>query len=286
MDISVVVCTKDRAKYLPEMLDTLRQLRAPGILWEVVFVDNGSSDSTTDILQDFCKNFSMPARVIRETERGLSAARNTGWKASLGKIVSFTDDDCYPSQDWLVAVKRAFEDLKADYVGGRVLLFDSNDAPITIQTSEKTFAFKKYSYIESGQIMGANFSCTRKMLDAIGGFDKRLGAGTNLLSGEDTDLLIRASLSGFEGFYEPSIVVYHHHRRRLDADVKKLNSGYARGRGALSMKTISESTAKMLYLKNWYWRIRVLAREKKFNQCLNELMGAVHYIAVSRFSKF
>jgi glycosyltransferase involved in cell wall biosynthesis len=283
MDISVVVCTKDRAKYLPQMLQSLQHLKAPGILWEVVFVDNGSSDATAQILKNFCDDSSMPARVLQEPEQGLSAARNTGWKAATGTIISFTDDDCYPNENWLVAINQAFQDSKADYVGGRVLLFDSCDAPVTIQTLEETIVFPKNSYIESGYIMGANFSCKKEMLDATGGFDKRLGAGTSLRSGEDTDLLIRASLSGFGGFYEPSIIVYHHHRRRLDAEVKRLNSGYACGRGALSMKTILESNAKMLYLKNWYWRIRHLARERKFNQCFNEFVGALRFITVSKF---
>ena len=49
------------------------------------------------------------------------------------------------------------------------------------------------------------------------------------------------------------------------------------------MKTILESNAKELYLKNWYWRIRRLARERKFNECLNELKGAIQFIAVSKF---
>ena len=283
MDISIVVCTKDRAKHLSQMLDSLWQIRTIGILWEIIFVDNGSADSTSSILKEFCKKFPIPTKVIYESERGLSAARNTGWKASAGKIVSFTDDDCYPSQDWLTAINQAFQRPDIDYVGGRVLLFDPSDAPVTIQTLEKTVIFPKNSYIESGIIMGANFSCKRKILEATGGFDKRLGAGTTLLSGEDTDLLIRASLCGFEGYYEPAIIVYHHHRRRLDMEVKKLYSGYACGRGALSMKTILESDAKILYLKNWYWRIRALAIERKFNQCINEVLGAIRFLAISRF---
>jgi len=265
------------------MLESLRLLSAPDSEWEVVFVDNGSTDGTWQILSDFCAGFDGKARVIHETRLGLSAARNTGWKAAQGQIICFTDDDCYPRPDWLVMARRILEDGETAYVGGQVLLYDPNDAPITIQTLEETIVFKKDMHIESGYIMGANFSCKKKLLAATGGFDERLGAGTRMRSGEDTDLLVRASLLGFEGRYDPRIVVYHHHRRQHQADVDKLNSGYAYGRGALSMKTILESSAKTLYLKNWYWRLRILLRERKFDQCFNEIRGAIRYIAVSKF---
>jgi GT2 family glycosyltransferase len=173
-------------------------------------------------------------------------------------------------------------DPSVSYVGGRVLLFDLSDAPITIQTSESKESFPKGSHIESGNIIGANMGFRRELLETIKGFDCRLGAGTRLCSGEDTDLLIRASLAGFEGCYNPSIIVYHHHRRKLGKDIKKLYSGYAYGRGALSMKTILESDAKSLYLKNWYWRIRSLIAKKKFVECLEEARGAVRFLSDSR----
>lgn len=283
MDISVVICTRNRAEHLSQMLESMRQLAAPGIDWEIVFVDNGSTDATHQILEDFCIRFDGPARVIREPKPGLSAARNTGWKAASGKIICFTDDDCYPNRDWLVMAKRILDEDDTAYVGGRVLLYDQNDAPVTIQTLEETIVFRKNMHIESGYIMGANFSCKKTVLEATGGFDERLGAGTRMRSGEDTDLLVRASLLGFEGRYDPRVVVYHHHRRQRITEVKKLYSGYAYGRGALSMKTIMESNAKMLYLKNWYWRLRILLRERKFDQCINEVKGAIRFIAVSRF---
>lgn len=283
MNISIVVCTRNRAKYLLQTLTKLKHISAPNILWEIIFVDNGSSDATAEILHEFCANFHVPARVIHAAEPGLSLARNVGWKAAKGNIVCFTDDDCYPDSNWLLMVNQVLGFGATDYVGGRVLLFDKDDAPVTIQTSEVAVVFKKNSHIESGGIIGANLSCTKEMLVATGGFDPRLGAGTRLQSGEDTDLLARASLLGFEGRYDPRIVVYHHHRRKIGTDVKKLYAGYACGRGALSMKTILESNAKILYLKNWYWRMRKLCLERKFDQVFYELKGAIRYISVSAF---
>lgn len=280
MDISVVVCTRNRASHLPQMLEKLQHLRAGENSWELVFVDNGSSDATYEILQKFCATFFQPARVIQEFQPGLAAARNAGWRASTGAIISFTDDDCYPDTQWLEMIGETFKRVNVGYVGGRVLLFDALDAPVTIQTCEARQFFPGSSYIESGHIIGANFSCSKKLLEATNGFDIRLGAGTRLHSGEDTDLLIRASQHGFEGYYEPSIVVFHHHRRRLDLDIRKLYSGYARGRGAISMKAVLESNAKTLYLKNWYWRMASLIKQGKFKDCLDEIKGALYFLQI------
>lgn len=283
MEISVVVCTRNRGKYLDGMLISLEQLHVPESLeWEIIFVNNGSSDDTRLILEGFRKNFRIPIKILDEERPGLSHARNTGWQAACGKIIAFTDDDCYPVNSWISQIHHVMNDSTVSYAGGRVLLFDLSDAPITIQTSESKKVFPKGSHIESGNIIGANMAFRRKLLEVINGFDFRLGAGTRLCSGEDTDLLIRASLAGFEGCYDPSIIVYHHHRRKLSKDIRKLYSGYAYGRGALSMKTILESDAKSLYLKNWYWRIRSLIAKKKFFECLEEARGAVHFLSESR----
>lgn len=281
MDISVVVCTRNRANYLPQMLQSIQELKSDGIHWEVIFVNNGSSDNTHQLLEEFVSSSSISAKLILESKVGLSNARNAGWKAASGTIVSFTDDDCYPDSEWLTKIYRAMYEKNVDYVGGRVLLYDQNDAPITIQTSEVPLLLRKSSHIESGHIIGANFSCKATVLTAVDGFDSRLGAGSRLNAGEDTDLLIRASLQGFEGYYDPAIVVYHHHRRRLDKDVRKLYAGYARGRGALSMKTLLESKARQLYLKNWYWRMCSLARKGKFADCFHEVRGAFEFIMIT-----
>lgn len=278
MDLSVVICTRNRAGYLPKMLASIQKLHYSGIIWELILVDNNSSDDTLSILENFRLNFSVPTQVIHEPKDGLSNARNTGWRAAQGEIVSFTDDDCYPQEDWLTTTVKAFNEYDVAYVGGRVLLFDQDDAPVTIQTSTQPLHFAARAHIESGQIIGANFAFRRKLFADIGGFDTRLGAGTRFHSGEDTDLLTRASKSGFEGRYEPSIVVFHHHRRRLQQDVSKLYRGYAFGRGALFVKMLSESDEKIIPIKGWYWRLSSLIKKRGYTYVANEIKGAVSFI--------
>ena len=278
MDLSIVICTRNRATRLPELFSSICNLNEPGIDWEIVFVDNNSSDNTLDILKDFASTSPMSIQVVREKKDGLSNARNAGIHAARGTIISFTDDDCYPQEDWLISIVEAFNESGASFVGGRVLLYDINDAPITIQISMQPKIFEAKCHIESGEIIGANLSCTKELLTAVGGFDPSLGAGTSLQSGEDTDILIRASLLGFVGRYVPSIVVFHHHGRKIGKDVVKLYRGYAHGRGALSMKTVMDSNYNSLYLKNWYWRMRSLLKKGQIDYCWHEVRGAVHFL--------
>lgn len=286
MQISVVVCTRNRADYLDKMLSSLQRLQVPNDLeWEVIFVNNGSSDNTRVILENSRKYFCVPVTIIDEERPGLSYARNIGWKNAKGKIIAFTDDDCYPENNWLMQIYQAMADAEIGYVGGRVLLFDMTDAPVTIQTSELKKSLPRGSHIESGNIIGANMAFRKMLLEEVQGFDCRLGAGTRLHAGEDTDVLIRASLAGFEGCYDPAIVVYHHHRRKPGVDITRLYTGYAYGRGALSMKTILESDAKILYIRNWYWRIRSLLAKKKFVECFGEARGAFFFLLEFRKRK-
>lgn len=98
---------------------------------------------------------------------------------------------------------------------------------------------------------------------------------------EDTDVLIRASLLGFAGYYVPSVVVFHHHWRRLTQDVTKLYRGYAYGRGALSMKTVMGSQAQTMYFQNWYWRLRSLLRQGHGDYCMYEFRGATRFFLSS-----
>ena len=97
---------------------------------------------------------------------------------------------------------------------------------------------------------------TRKALSQLGGFDERLGAGTFFCSGEDTDLLRRASLAGLRGEYVPMIKVAHHHGRRDTNAVARLKRGYERGIGACLAKLLLNRDGRALYLQHGYWLLR------------------------------
>lgn len=221
-------------------------------------------------------------RVISEPAAGLSRARNKGWQCANGDIVAFTDDDCYPQSDYPEQIMNCFLDGKVDYVGGRILLYDVADYPITIQTRETAFQIDPMSFIATGFIQGANMAARKQVLMTVNGFDEALGAGTAFPC-EDIDFVSRASASGFIGRYDPRPVVFHHHRRRTTEQIRNLMRSYDVGRGAYFMKCLLDPTRRRNAARNWFWTIRTRVKNSARNMhsllaVSYEAQGALWYL--------
>ena len=247
MNLSMVIATRDRASQLEEALEFFIRLQCQQA-WELVIVDNASSDATPQILADFGRRFPGDIRLLRHERPGLGGARNVGWRAARGEIIVFTDDDCYPEADYLTQISSCFSDPRYGFVGGRVLLHDPSDYPITIQLSDRRVEFPPRSFIPPGQIHGANFAFRREVLELIGGFDERLGAGTRYQSAEDTDAMARVSAAGRWGLYDPGPTVRHHHRRREGEDIQRMKKAHGIGTGAYFIKCIANPELRGQYL--------------------------------------
>jgi hypothetical protein len=235
-EISVVVSTRNRAGTMPDSLRAIERL-ACDVPWELVVVDNGSTDGTPRVIEQFARSTRIAFRSVSEPRPGLSRARNAGWRAASGALIAFTDDDCYPQPDYLTELLRCFAAGDVGYVGGRILLYDADDHPITVQLSERRTRIEPGSHVSAGTIQGANMAARRVVLEAVGGFDDLLGAGTPYAC-EDVDFVSRASAAGFTGVYDPGPVVLHHHRRRTAQDVRALRRTYDLGRGAYLAKCL------------------------------------------------
>jgi len=276
LDISLVVCTRNRSAQLRDALDRLSALR-PSISSELVFVDNGSTDDTAAVLEQFRLNAPWPCTVVYEGKPGLGRARNQGWRASSGAIVAFTDDDCYPADDFLDRVVECFADSSLGFLGGRILLFDPTDLPITIQPLERRVELLPGKFISAGLIQGANFALRRTTLEAIGGFDDGFGAGTPFPC-EDVDVIARASGRGWKGAYDPRPLVFHHHRRKTQQDALRLMYGYDIGRGAYYVKSILDQSLRLACLKVWARMVLTQSPVKT----LRELKGGAGYLMAMR----
>lgn len=276
MDLSIIVCTRNRRALLEESLAHFARVRLPARA-EVVFVDNGSSDDTSEVLSCYAKSHPSTT-LVSEPRKGLAIARNAGVRASSGDIVAFTDDDCYPEADYALQLLKCFAPPEIGYVGGRVLLWDKADLSITIQARSERMDIAPHSFIEPGFIHGANFALRRKVLDTIGPFDELLGAGTPLHCGEDLDEIARASAAGFHGAYDPRIVVYHHHRRSSAADGQRLMQGYDIGRGAFYAKALRDPRMRRSHL--WPALRRVLGNlaRRDLATIEREFRGAQTYL--------
>jgi glycosyltransferase involved in cell wall biosynthesis len=274
--VSLVVCTRNRACFLPEFLRSLDRLQFQGT-WEIVIVDNGSTDATSDCLSAFCQAAPAQRRLVVEPVPGLARARNAGVRLARGDVICFTDDDCYPRQDYIEQIALAFENPAIGFVAGRVLLHDPEDLPITILLKTEKMEYPADRFIRPGELLGANFSFRREALEQCRLFDANLGAGTPFPC-EDCDALLRVSEAGWQGTYEPEAVVWHHHRRQNPGDLAKLERTYVAGRGAFYMKFLIRSRHPLRIARNWFrsgryfgWRI-----------WLSELYWGLKYLVTTR----
>jgi glycosyltransferase involved in cell wall biosynthesis len=240
MDLSLIICTRDRAAQLRQCLEAVARLQSLRP-WELIVIDNGSRDETADVLAQFSALHGGASQGLcvvigHEPEAGLARARNLGLSLARGDIVAFTDDDCYPEPGYLDSTLEPFDDKQVGFMAGKVLLHDPADYPITILTLADRVDFAPKTFLRTGVLLGANMAFRREALAAAGGFDPAFGVGA-LFPAEDIDAAARVNLLGWCGLYWPKSIVRHHHGRKL-ADVPTLMRGYDLGRGAYHMKLL------------------------------------------------
>lgn len=269
--LSLIVCTRDRSTYLDAFFLGLARLR-PAVPWELVIVDNGSSDDTAARLRALSPAVNAPVTIVSEPRAGLGRARNAGVRRARGALLAFTDDDCYPAEDYPDRVVEAFADAALGFIGGCILLHDPEDHAITIRADPVPIAIPPRSVVPTGLVQGANMAFRREVLERIGGFDDALGPGTPFCN-DDVDAVARASACGFAGSYVPGPVVHHHHRRRDPADVAALWRSYDRGRGAYYAKCILDLPTRRIVARYWWQSVGV----ESPRATLRELGGALEY---------
>lgn len=229
--ISLIVCTRNRAAQLGRCLRAIQQMSKVE-RFELVVVDNGSADETAMVLERLRQALKFPVTVVNEPTPGLGHARQRGLQAASGEIVAFTDDDCYVNPDYATELVNAMDaNPDVDFFGGRIVLHDPADLPVTILLVERFRFFHPRRVVRPGAIQGANFGGRREALLEAGGFDTRLGAGTPFPA-EDIELVGRMAALGHKGMYLPKVEVRHHHGRRAKGEIRRLFDGYESGAGA------------------------------------------------------
>lgn len=199
--VSVVVATYQRRASVAATVDALRaqDLDRP---WELVLVDNGSTDGTSDLVAELAAADARVRPLRLDVNAGPGPARNAGWRAARAPVVAFTDDDCLPAPGWLRELLAAVEG-GADVVMGR-----------TVADPDALAAggpFSHFVRVEAPMpwFPTCNMAYRRELLDRLDGFDesftRRLGASF----GDDTDLGWRALEAGATARFAPDAVVEH-----------------------------------------------------------------------------
>jgi glycosyltransferase involved in cell wall biosynthesis len=256
MKASIIISTFNRGGNLTPALNGLAGMVVPpGVEWEVLLVDNNSTDSTKEVILHFVKEHPEICRYLFEGRQGKSYALNSAVLQARGDVLVFTDDDCIPEPHWLERIATEFSSRPdLGILGGRVELLNPEDKSITIRTRRDRCVLSSASDVFFF-VAGCNMAMRREVLRSVGDFDPRLCPGSRKdLVAEDADLIYRAFLKGFRIEYDPDVLVYHNHGRRSDVDVVNLNRKYLRGRGAFYAKHILKGDRVALQMA--YWEIR------------------------------
>lgn len=223
MDISIIICTYNRSENLKECFDCLAsQEITHGFSWEVILVDNNSSDQTKEYTKNYEKNCNFLLRYDFELKQGLSHARNHGIKTSNGDILIFIDDDIRVSIQWLQSIYNTFKAHQCDAVGGRIHIESESNLPKWIKPDMYGFLghqdFGNTPHQMDGYAefpFGGNMAIHRSVFEKIGLFNTELGRkGTGLkkeelFKGEETEFFERLAYVNGTFYYEPKALVMH-----------------------------------------------------------------------------
>jgi glycosyltransferase involved in cell wall biosynthesis len=218
--VSVVICTYNRAAMLDAALRSLVQVDSPPALpWEIVVVDNNSTDDTVEVIRRWEARGPIPVIGVRETRQGKSYALNRGIATARGELLAFTDDDVTFDRGWLRELAASFEAPDVMGVGGRIEAVWAGPAPAWWSGKGPYRLHAAVVYFDEGPQavdlrkmlpVGANMAFRRVVFERHGGFREDLGPVPGaLIRGEDSEMARRAMKGGERIVYSPRALVYH-----------------------------------------------------------------------------
>lgn len=231
----MVICTLNRAEILEAALQSLAGQMAPPGSFEVLVVDNGSTDGTADVADRFREALGLT--YVREDRPGLSYARNTGYLEARGAYVAYLDDDATARPDWVEAILAVVEKESPDVLGGPVIPFFPAGRPAWFPTESQAWSLGEQmrELRKDEYVRGESIVVRRSALERLGGFRTDLGMkGDALGYGEETELqcrLRRASPCA-KIMYSPDMVVHHLVRREKMTLSWQLRRCWIQGRQA------------------------------------------------------
>lgn len=255
--ISIVIATRERVHSLERCLNSLAPLDYPN--YEVIVVDNAPvTDETAQLIRHWDKS---SIRYIREDRRGLAAAHNRGLQEAQGRIVAFTDDDVVIDKCWLQEIADGFQAVDGvACVTGLIMAAELQTKPQVMLETHGNFSkgFRQRVFdlgahrpddplfpFTVGRLgSGANMAFDREKMCAMGGFDPATGTGTIARGGDDLAAFFTVIANGFRLVYQPTALVWHHHRRDLDSLAAQAH-GYGVGLGAYLTSSLCRHPASI-----------------------------------------
>jgi glucosyl-dolichyl phosphate glucuronosyltransferase len=213
--ISAIICTHNGHKTLKTAIQSLINQTLPKTDYEILVVDNASTDKTIEIVREFESEKNL--KYIFEPCLGLSYARNTGCSKAVGEYIAYLDDDAIACPEWLQRILDAFRTVpQAGAVGGKVdPIWEMKPPPWVDDLMKRFLSLLDWSDTptilnDAQYLVGANISFPKDMLEKFSGFPTELGRkGKSLISNEEIELIKKIKNDGFVIFYDPEITVKH-----------------------------------------------------------------------------
>jgi len=271
--ITVALCTHNHADRLQRTLEDLGKIISPSHPWEILVVDNASTDETSRLLSETqWRPCGIPVRIVHEERLGLSNARNCAINEARGKYLLFVDDDETPDPQWLRSYERDILAYAPDALGGCIkVVFEHGERPAWLKDELLGFL----GYLDHGEgcwltdhatpFYGGNFAVRNEVFAAVGNFDAELGRKGQINSGgEDTEFYRRLLARGFSVRWVPDAII--NHRIRVDKLRRNyfLDLHYRQGLSAGSRKRSTHSRLPPKYLVGQFGRATVKALRRRF----------------------
>ncbi|MBI4689282.1 MAG: glycosyltransferase [Nitrospirae bacterium] len=214
---SIIVPAYNANNTIGECLNALVHQSIDGGEYEVIVVDDGSTDNTAGIIKKF------PVKYIWQPNKGPAATRNHGAKEAVGDIILFTDSDCVPNRNWIEEMVKPFGSLDVVAVKGA---YKTNQKSLTARFAQAEFEerfemLKKAESIDMVDTYSAAFK--RDIFRKMDGFDESFPVANN----EDTDLSYKLSSAGCKMVFNPNAIVFH--LRHPDTVRKYMRQKFWRG---------------------------------------------------------
>lgn len=209
LSVCVIVPVYNGEKTIAACLESLLQQQFNAGPFEIIVVENGSTDRTQAIVQTY------PVRIIQCERKGPAYARNVGARHTQADILAFTDADCVADPDWLEELVQPFSDEEIGGCGGRIeAALDANSTFAEFFCQKRNTLNNYISGVHEylPHLYTANAAYRRDVFERVGGFN------ANLLTAEDVDLSWRVQIAGGARIgYADRAVIYHHHRSTMKA---------------------------------------------------------------------